>query len=80
MSKIWSCKIGEVDQATLRSRFPNGADAPMREAVREAYFRLTGKQPDFIFSGWGAQLTPRERECADKSSAPLDRPIVVDPA
>ncbi len=56
--KIWSCKIGEVDIAKL----PDGADQPMRKAVREAYIKLTGEEPTFIFSGWGAELTDIERD------------------
>lgn len=57
MSAIWDCKIGEVDRDLL----PLGGDAPMRQAVAEAYYRLTGKTPDFIFSGWGGELTEGER-------------------
>lgn len=59
MAKIWSCKIGEVDADLL----PDGADFPMRMAIAEAYQRITGKEPNFIFSGWGAELTNPER-CA----------------
>lgn len=53
--KIWQCKIGESVSV------PNGADAPMREAVARAYKELTGEEPTFIFSGWGAELTEPER-------------------
>ena len=56
--KIWGCKIGEVDDQEL----PDGADSPMREAVRIAYRKLTGHEPHFIFSGWGEELTRTERE------------------
>jgi len=55
--KIWECKIGEVDESAL----PRPADIPMRQAVEEAYRKLTGQEPDFIFSGWGAELTEGER-------------------
>ena len=58
MSKIWSCKIGVTSSV---GALPNGADAPMRTAVAEAYKRLTGVEPTFIFSGWGAKLTPAEK-------------------
>lgn len=62
MKKIWSCKIGEVDEQKLREKFPHsGADGPMREAVERAYFELTGEDPVFLFSGWGAELTESER-------------------
>lgn len=55
--KTWFCKIGEADPDAL----PEGADAPMREAVAKAYFDLTGDHSNFIFSGWGAELDEGER-------------------
>lgn len=48
--KIWTCKIGSVDDNEL----PDGADAPMRQAVQRAYFEMTGRCPGFTFSGWAA--------------------------
>ena len=60
--KIWQCKIGEIDAKKL----PDGADQPMRMAVRQAYIEITGEEPKFIFSGWAAKLTPAERECVDR--------------
>lgn len=57
-NKIWDCKIGEVDAQKL----PPGADLPMRKAVAKAFYELTGEEPEFIFSGWGAQLTEDERD------------------
>jgi hypothetical protein len=56
--KIWYCKIGEVDNSKLK----DGADLPMRIAIGAAYQKLTGEEPNFIFSGWGAELTDSERE------------------
>jgi len=53
--RIWYCKIGEVAST------PDGADMPMRQAVAKAYRELTGEEPVFIFSGWGAELTEPER-------------------
>lgn len=55
--KIWQCKIGEVDA----SKLPSGADLPMRKAIARAYKEITGEDPQFIFSGWGAELTEDER-------------------
>jgi hypothetical protein len=55
--KIWDCKIGEISAHVL----PDGADAPMRQAVQQAYRNLTGADPDFCFSGWGGELTEPER-------------------
>lgn len=61
-NQIWECKIGEVDAGLV----PNGADLPMRMAVREAYRKITGREPDFLFSGWGAELTGDEREAVNR--------------
>lgn len=55
--KIWACKIGEVDAEKL----PPGSDGPMRRAIELAYNELTGESPEFIFSGWGGELTEGER-------------------
>lgn len=57
---IWSCKIGEVDSAWVPDDFP------MRMAVEEAYKRITGRESDFLFSGWGASLTENERIVIDE--------------
>jgi hypothetical protein len=59
--KIWRCKIGEVDETLLSDE----ADFPMRKAIKEVYERLTGQEPNFIFSGWGAELTESERVVAN---------------
>ena len=56
-TKIWSCKIGETDAGS----FPSGADGPMRQAISDAYYKLIGRVPNFIFSGWGGALTEPER-------------------
>lgn len=56
-TKIWFCKIGEIQHGEL----PKGSDLPMRVAVAAEYRRLTGQEPKFIFSGWGAVLTEPER-------------------
>lgn len=54
---IWFCKIGEIDRVKL----PKGSDLPMRIAIAEAYQKLTGEAPTFIFSGWGYVLSESER-------------------
>ena len=46
-NKIWTCKIG--------------ADYPMRLAIKEVYYKLTGQGLQFIFSGWRAELEEIER-------------------
>lgn len=61
--KIWFCKIGEVDRAKL----PRPGDPPMRDAVTRAYIELTGEEPNFLFSGWGAELTRGERAVVDNT-------------
>jgi hypothetical protein len=60
--QIWECQIGEVDVAKL----PQASDAPMRAAVREAYFQLTGEYPEFIFSRWNAELDDVRRSIVVK--------------
>ena len=55
---IWYCKIGECDRNSL----PQGCDWPMRRAVEEAYLKITGSYPQFIFSGWSAELTKVEED------------------
>ena len=57
--EIWSCKIGETKNV------PEGADFPMRQAIKEAYLKLTGEEPVFCFSGWGAELDKIERDVAN---------------
>lgn len=47
--KMWTCKIGRIDNP----RIPDGADTPMREAIARAFKEITGKEANFIFSGWG---------------------------
>ena len=53
--RIWSCKIGQA------ANLPKGADLPMRNAVRDEYVKMTGVEPAFLFSGWGASLDEWEK-------------------
>jgi len=53
---IWTCKIGGPART-----LPHGADAPMRQAVQDAFAQLTGQDAEFCFSGWGGELTEPER-------------------
>lgn len=55
--KIWWCKVGEAEDVGSVT----GPDLPMRAAVSDAYFALTGQRPDFIFSGWHGQLDESQR-------------------
>lgn len=56
-TKIWDCKIGEALEGDLEV----GADFPMRQAIKAAYIKLVGREPDFLFSGWAGELTDSER-------------------
>jgi acetylornithine deacetylase/succinyl-diaminopimelate desuccinylase-like protein len=60
---IWHCKIGETDWYAL----PDGSDLPMHKAVAQAYRELTGRDPEYIFSGWNGELTEGERNCVNES-------------
>lgn len=65
---VWECRVGQID----RSKLPKGADLPMRDAVAEAYHKLTGEYPPHIFSGWGARFTEGEQAIADNRALPHD--------
>ena len=67
--KIWECKVGIAFEDELE----NGADSPMRKAVEDAYYRLTGRYPSFVFSGWGAKLTDIEKDTVIEQQAMRDR-------
>jgi hypothetical protein len=62
--KIWKCKIGG-ECGELR----HGADLPMRDAIALAFKEITGREPQFIFSGWGAELTEGERAVHENREA-----------
>lgn len=62
MSTIWECKIGIAGDVKL----PPGADGPMRDAVARAYRELTGQDAEFLFSGWGAELSRGEQEVVNE--------------
>lgn len=66
---IWYCKIG----GDVGNGLPMGADSPMRDAVAEAFQRLTGRSPEFIFSGWGQQLTESERAVVENRLPDYDK-------
>lgn len=58
---IWECKIGIDEIGDLAE----GADAPMRQAIKKAYQEITGKEAKFTFSGWNAELTESERKALE---------------
>jgi len=47
--EYWHCIIG----STTRSKLPDGADGPLRQAVRNTYIKMIGKDNDNCWSGWG---------------------------
>lgn len=53
---VWACKIG----GERPLRLPPGADDPMRTAVERAFREIAGRDPLFVFSGWGGALTEGE--------------------
>ena len=65
--KIWTCKIGAKDVRQL----PPGSDAPMRKAIEEAFYKLTGKYSDFNFSGWCGRLDKFERNIVNNPGTSL---------
>jgi hypothetical protein len=59
---IWTCKIGSAPRGLL----PPSSDSPMRRAVSEAYERLMGFPPDYVFSGWGDALSEGQQAFIDE--------------
>ena len=47
--QYWFCLIGSTD----RDRLPAGSDAPLRNAVKNAFTTLTGAQSEHAYTGWG---------------------------
>lgn len=70
---IWTCKIGEAGVNT-----ETGLDFPMRKAVEAAYKEITGRESDFIFSGWRGELTEPERAVVeDRLPRDTDRELAT---
>lgn len=68
--KIWECTIG-VDADV---EVPDGADAPMRRVVSDMFLHLTGKKPDFLFSGWGTEKLPDSMMAVIENRKPIFPP------
>lgn len=66
---IWECKIGIIDDGSVN--LPPACDVPMREAVQRAYLEITGREAEFTFSGWSAELTEPELAVVE-DRLPLD--------
>lgn len=63
----WSCVIGESNATR-----PMGSDGPMRDAVEKAYRFVTGEDPTFCFSGWGAKLDEAHRAVVEDRLPDID--------
>lgn len=50
---MWMCSVGVVGDMPLVP----GSDLPMRQAIERAFKEVTGRDPEFNFSGWGSELT-----------------------
>lgn len=57
--RVWTCKVG------FAGPLPSGSDGPMRDAIAAAYRQLTGREPEFVFSGWAGELTEGELACVE---------------
>jgi hypothetical protein len=51
---VWQCTIGVLGDHPL----PKGADEPMRLAIQRVFREVTGRESEFIFSGWNAVISP----------------------
>ena len=60
--RVWDCKVGVLGELEL----PGGADGPMRHAVEDAFFKVTGRHAHFMFSGWGGKLDEEELAVIDE--------------
>lgn len=56
----WECKVGIAPGTPVS--LPGGGDFPMRVAIEKAFLEVTGQEPEYCFSGWGAELTAMEKE------------------
>lgn len=72
--KVWECKIGPAMAAEL----PPGADRQMREAVKNAFRRMTGREPDATFSGWGGEFNPSEKAVVWNKAPDFDEVVAFE--
>jgi hypothetical protein len=67
--QLWDCKIGVKGQVEI----PHGADFPMRRAVEAEFKKITGQNPDYIFSGWGSTLGESELAVVENRAPDMDK-------
>jgi hypothetical protein len=68
LESVWFCKIGGPT-----GELPHGCDLPMRLAIRKAYREITGRDDEFLFSGWGGSLTKGERDVVERHKSALEQ-------
>jgi hypothetical protein len=56
---VWRCKIGVAGDEAYALLAPR-SDLTMRRAVEVAFRTVTGRDREFIFSGWAGALTEGE--------------------
>jgi len=55
--EYWSCVIGPTTRAELPL---NGADGPMRDAVKDIFSKMLPDKEFSIWSGWGVSTKAKE--------------------
>jgi hypothetical protein len=71
----WTCRIGILAGVEV----PDGGDAPMRAAVEEAFYKVTGQHAEACFSGWGDEFTEGEKAVITGDYSTLVEPEPVTP-
>jgi hypothetical protein len=71
----WTCRIGILAGVEV----PDGGDAPMRAAVEEAFYKVTGQHAEACFSGWGDEFTEGEKAVIAGDYSTLVEPEPVTP-
>jgi hypothetical protein len=71
----WTCRIGSLAGVEV----PDGGDAPMRAAVEEAFYKVTGQHAEACFSGWGDEFTEGEKAVITGDYSTLVEPEPVTP-
>lgn len=55
--EYWFCFIGPIQ----RNKVPFGGDFPLRETIKEAYYKMLGEYADVCSSGWGLSPEMKDR-------------------
>ena len=68
MKNYWMCIVGPTERKDL----PDGADSPMRKAVKKAFYDTAGHDPEHNWSGWGMDKETKDRVMKAWNSDPED--------